>query len=99
MAPINLIPAARRDAKRRKFHLRCAAAGCVAFVLAASGISLAWRATATESDTGVNEQLAVVAAEIDQNTKAVATAGMQLDALREQLASNRHVLAQPDWSL
>ena len=40
-----------------------------------------------------------MAAEIDQNTKAVATAGAQLDALRIQLASNRHVLSQPDWSL
>jgi hypothetical protein len=99
MTPINLIPASRRAAKRRRMHLRWCAAGCVAFVGAAASVSLAWRATATESDSGITEQLAAVAGEIDQNTRAVATADAQVEALRAQLASNRQVLSQPDWSL
>jgi Tfp pilus assembly protein PilN len=99
MRTINLIPAARRAAKRRRFHVRCCIAACIAFLFAASGLSAAWRATAAESDSGVNDQLAAVASEIDHNTKAVATSGAQIDALRTQLAANRQVLSQPDWSL
>jgi hypothetical protein len=99
MKSINLIPAPRRAAKRRKLHLRRCAIGCAAWgvlSLAVAGAAQAiWRGEEPEAD----ERLAKVADEMGRTEAAIAAVRQQLTAAQSTLRANQGIASQPDWSI
>lgn len=99
MNGVNLIPAARRAAKRRARHIRVwlgVAAGCVLAAAGAQG--LFWHLWSPQGDDP--------APEIQRLTSAIASAEQQDKAaknrLREaqaQAAASREIADQPDWGV
>lgn len=99
MRAINLIPAPRRAAKRRREHLRYCAAGCAAWaILSVAAVFLApvvWGA----GDPGDSERLARFNAEIEQTEHTIAGIRVDLLAAEAKLRGNRAIADQPDWSV
>lgn len=98
MRNVNLIPARRRDAKRRRAHIRWCAVGCAAyalFAIAAGG--LAWNAWAGE-DPEVRKEIVHVDEEIRRNELALLESGAKLSAEQTMLTAARQIAGQPDWS-
>ena len=99
MNGINLIPAPRRAARRRRQHMCYCAAGCAAWALlslAAAGFAHAlW----PSGDPRAAERLAEVTAEMQRTERAVAALHSQLAAARSTLRANQAIACQPDWSI
>lgn len=99
MKSVNLIPAPRRDAKRRKRHRRACAVACgvygVALALAVGVTQLVWRTSGEELD----EQLAGTNTAIQRLEHQGADARSELTAVRATFEANRIVAEQPDWSI
>src|SRR5579884_4102429 len=99
MRDVNLIPAPRRDAKRRRRLMRRCAAWCAAYavaVAAASVASLALWPGPTEQD---HKNLEQARHQIQQKQHAVAAAHARLAAAKLTLDAERRVAGQPDWSI
>ena len=99
MQAVNLIPAARRDAKRRRQRLRQCVAIFALFAVVSSSLAGAWRWSLGGEDPGIEQQLTTAAADIDRASNALTFTNSQLSAARSQIAANRQILSQPDWSL
>ena len=99
MKNINLIPAPRRAAKRRRVHLRRCAILCAAWgvlsLCAAVFAHAVWRG----EDPRAAEQLARVNQEMEQTERNTVEAKAKLAAAQSTLRANQAVLAQPDWSI
>jgi len=99
MQGVNLIPAPRRIAKRRRAHMRWCFAGCIAYaVLAVSGAAtcrVIWGA----EDPSLDRDIAKAGSEIERLDSEVRTLGAQLVENRSNEAANKQILGQPDWSL
>ena len=99
MRHINLIPARRRDAKRRRTHIKWCAAGCVAYtIIAGFGTICAWCSWAGE-DPQVHQQIARADEEIHRSERSLADEKTKLAADENRLAAAREIAEQPDWSL
>jgi len=100
MKTINLIPAPRREAKRRRTHRNVCAAACGSYALllaAALGVAhVMWSGAGAES---VEVRLAAVQKDTDRLTRETATARAELAAARSTIEANRTVAEQPDWSI
>ncbi len=95
----NLIPAGRLLAARRRVHLRRWTVTCVAYLavmLAAGG--LCYAAWAGESEDPAAE-LPGALAEIAQTKQKIDVLQRTLTATQIELAANRSVGNQPDWSV
>ena len=99
MQTVNLIPAFRRDAKRCRQRVRQCAAICVLYAIVSSAAAGAWRWSLGGEDPGIEQHLATASADIDRASNALTFTNSQLSAARSQIASNRQILSQPDWSL
>lgn len=99
MKSFNLIPAARRDAKVRKLHLRRCTVGCAVWgvlsLAAAGAVHAIWRSDDADGSDG----LAKVAEEMRQTEKATALVRAQLIAAQSTLRANEGIANQPDWSI
>jgi hypothetical protein len=99
MKSINLIPAPRRAARRRKLHLRRCTIGCAVWgvlSLAAAGAAQAiWRGDEPQAD----ERLAKVGEEMRRTEAAIAAVRQQLTAAQSTLRANQGIASQPDWSI
>lgn len=98
MSNINLIPLRRRDAKRRRRHIRWCAVGCCAYALAATAAGAAAIYTWGGEDLVVADQLAHVEQDIQRNEHAAAAARTNLAATQLVLESTRQIVERPDWS-
>jgi hypothetical protein len=99
MRQINLIPARRRDAKRRRTHMKWCGGGCAAFTLVAVAITvIAWSTWAGE-DSEVRQQIARADEDIRHNEKALVEARVKFAADENRLAAAKEIAEQPDWSL
>src|SRR4051794_9483600 len=98
MKTINLIPAPRLQARRRRVHrLRCAA-GCLAYVGVMGIATAVSHAVLEKSDPQLENRLTAVGLTIDQTSKSVATAKGELDRAQSTLRASRSIAEQPDWS-
>lgn len=99
MNNVNLIPAPRRAARRRRAHLRRCAIGCAAWAvlsLAAAGAARApWRGEGSQAD----QRLAQVGAEMELTERAIAEIRARLATAQSALRANQEIAAQPDWSI
>src|SRR4051812_37846292 len=100
MNSVNLIPAPRLAAQKRRVHLRrCAAACCawaVASALAAGAAHAMWRQA---EDPQSDERLSVVSDDIERTERAIAGAKLKLAAAQSTLRANEAIANQPDWSI
>jgi len=100
MKSVNLIPAPRLVAKRRRVHLRRCAAGCAVWavmsVIAAGATQAMWR---TAADPQAEERLALVADEIERTDRAIAATRAQLAAAQSTLRAKEAIANQPDWGV
>jgi hypothetical protein len=99
MQAVNLIPASRRDAKRCRRRVRQCIAICLLYAMVSSALACAWRWSVSGADLGIEQQLGTASADIDRASNSLTFTNTQLSAARSQIASNRQILSQPDWSL
>lgn len=98
MKTINLIPAPRMQARRRRVQrLRCAA-GCLAYAGALGVATAASHAVLETGDPQVQNRVTALGLTIDQTTRSVAATRAQLDAAQSTLRASRSIAEQPDWS-
>jgi hypothetical protein len=99
MKTVNLIPAPRRDAKRRRAHRNVCAAACGAYALllgCAVGLTHLLWAGGGES---VQARVAAVDKDIARLERDSAAARAELSVARATIEANRTVAEQPDWSV
>ena len=98
MKTINLIPAPRLQARRRRVHrLRCAA-GCLAYAGVLSIATAVSHAVLETADPQLQNRLTAVGLTIDQTSRSIAATRGQLDAAQSTLRASRSIAEQPDWS-
>jgi hypothetical protein len=99
MKSVNLIPAPRRDAKRRRRHRNVCALACGTYALAlgcALGVAhLMFAGAAARLD----EELHATDAAIERTQQQVDDCRDELIAARATIEANRTVAEQPDWSV
>jgi hypothetical protein len=99
MKSVNLIPAPRRDAKRRRRHRNVCAAACGAYgvlLTCALGVAhLMWSGAGAKLD----EELASADAAIERTQRQADECRQELTAARATVEANRTVAEQPDWSV
>jgi hypothetical protein len=100
MKPINLIPAARRDAKRRRKQRNACAIACCAFgALLGCAVGAARLMFAGDGGQPLGARLAATEAEIDRYQQQSTAARAELAAAKATIEANRTVAEQPDWSI
>jgi Tfp pilus assembly protein PilN len=101
MKTVNLIPAARRDAKRsRRRRTVCAAACCAYAMLLACGLAGTYvMLSGSGGGESTQASLAATDAEIDRLEKQAGAARGDLSAANATIEANRTVAEQPDWSV
>ena len=100
MNSVNLIPAPRLAAKRRRVHMRRCAVACAAWAVVsvvAAGVAHAMCRQA--DDPQADERLAAVADEIARTERAIVAVKVQLAAAQSTLRANEAIANQPDWSV
>jgi hypothetical protein len=99
MRSVNLIPAARRQARRRRKTVRHWAVGCVVYLAAMGATYLFCADTFGAGSLPVESELVRTGRNVDQSARKIAMLESKLDALRMKLAANESVGNQPDWGL
>src|SRR5581483_11720777 len=99
MKNINLIPAPRRAAKRRRIHLRRCAVGCAAWAALSVAAAVLAHAVWRVEDPQVGERLARMNEEVTRTERALGDVRLQLAKAHSSLRGNEAIAAQPDWSI
>jgi len=99
MNGINLIPAPRLAAKRRRAHLHCCAAACVCWSVLSLGVAGLAHAIWREEDPQAAERLAKVNEEMQRTDRVIAGLRAELAATQSTLRANQTIATQPDWSI
>ena len=99
MNRVNLIPAYRLQAKRRRRRLRFWIAACVACTVLLAALCGACYAVFTDDDLALTGELRETVERIGKSRAAIAAARSSLTRAEVKLASNRAVGNQPDWSI
>ena len=99
MQGVNLIPAPRRIAKRRRAHVRWCVAGCVAYTVLALSTAATCRVIWGSEDPSLDKEIAKAGAVVEHANDDLRQLGKELVENRSNEAANRQILAQPDWSL
>ena len=99
MRDVNLIPAHRRDARRRRTIVRWCAVACAGYAVAAVAVGATclgvWPAP-TDAD---RKQIEQEDQHIAQKERAITTARARVAAANLTLDAERRVSEQPDWSV
>jgi hypothetical protein len=99
MKSVNLIPASRRDAKRRRKQQTFCAITCGAYgLLLACGIGAAHMLLAADGDS-LESRLKSVDGEVSRLNVVTADVLSELTTSRATIEANRTVAEQPDWSI
>ena len=100
MKSVNLIPAPRRAARRRRVHLRRCAAVCAVWAVlsgvAAGGSHALWR---DADGAQAEDRYATVTEDIQRTERAIANVRAQLAAAQSTLRAHEAIANQPDWSI
>jgi len=99
MNQVNLIPMARRDAKRRRAAMRRWLLICTMYALLLPASFTARYLFANGGNQAVANNLNDVASQIAESKLTLASLKPQLVEAQRTLAANRAVSRQPDWSL
>ena len=100
MKSVNLIPAARRDAKRRRQRRATCALACGAYAaLLACGLGAAHLMWNTGDGLPPAQRLAATEEDIRRFERQASDAQAELAKTRATLEANRVVAEQPDWSV
>lgn len=99
MTRINLIPAARHDARRRRRHARWCMTSCVLYALIAGAGAAACRCAWGAVDPALAVRVSSIADQTKHAQAAATLTRAQLAAVRATLQADRQLTAQPDWSL
>jgi hypothetical protein len=99
MNGINLIPAPRLAARRRRAHRRYCVAGCAGWALLSLALAGAAHAVWHEQDPQAAERLAKVTEEMQRTERVTAGLRAQLAAAQSTLRANQAIVSQPDWSI
>src|SRR5687767_14402437 len=99
MKSINLIPAPRRDAKRRRKHRMICGVTCGAYgVLLAGAVGAAHLALSSASES-LDKRLAATDSDIQRFQRQETELRSELAMARATIEANRTVAEQPDWSI
>ncbi len=96
---VNLIPATRRDARRRRGRLRIWGAVFVVYGLAWVAGAVAGQVVYSGVDRGLKSELDESNAQVAGAKAKVAALRAELKAAEADLRANRAVGKQPDWSV
>ena len=100
MKSINLIPAARRDAKRRRKHRNACVTACCAYgVVLLGALGLVHVVSTGGRGEPVAAGLAKAEADIERYQQQSTAARSELAAAKATIEANRTVAEQPDWSI
>ena len=99
MKSINLIPAPRRAARRRRAHLRRCTAACCAWAALSVAATVASHAVWHDRQPQSAERLAKVSQEMEQTERAIAHVRAKLASAQSTLRANQAITTQPDWSI
>jgi hypothetical protein len=99
MNGINLIPAPRLAARRRRAHLRYCAMGCAGWAIMLLAMAAAAHAIWHEEDPQAAERLAKVTDEMQRTERVTTGLRAQLAAAQSTLRANQAIVSQPDWSI
>ena len=99
MNRVNLIPAYRIQAKKRRLRIGTWAVACTACTLLLLAVCGVCYAVLGRDDRGLDEELRAVAGKIRASKAAIGAARLQLHSAEAELAANRAVGSQPDWSI
>ena len=99
MKSVNLIPAPRRDAKRRRKHRNACMAVCGAYALVLAGAVGLAHVALSGTGRALDEQLADADAEVRRIDGNADAARRELASARATVEANRTVAEQPDWSV
>src|SRR6185437_11583188 len=98
MYRVNLIPAARQDARRRRRHMRvCMTASSIYLLLATLGATVFYVARNPGSPV-VEKTLVTADDQLRHLTTDCTAARADLTATKAALTVNRQIASQPDWS-
>src|SRR4051794_373576 len=97
MRPINLIPAARIEQRRRRaLHRRCAV-GCTAYAIAALAGGIACHVVWGSPKPHLAEWLDETANKVSGTEKTIAAVRLDLEATQQTLRASKAISEQPDW--
>ena len=100
MNSVNLIPAPRLVARKRRVHLRRCATVCCAWAVASAVAAFAAHAMWRQADDSrADERLSTVSDDIARTERAISVAKTQLAAAQSTLRANQAIANQPDWSI
>src|SRR5678816_1462833 len=99
MDGINLIPAPRLAARRRRVHRRYCAAGCAAWAVLSVALAGAAHVIWHADDPQAAERLAQVTEEMQRTERVTTGLRAQLAAAQSTLRANQAIVSQPDWSI
>src|SRR6476646_1317314 len=97
MQGVNLIPAPRRIAKRRRAHVRWCIVGCAVYAVLALSTAATCRVIWGSQDPSLDHEITRTGADIEHSNSELHQLGAQLEENRSNEAANRQILAQPDW--
>ena len=99
MNGINLVPAPRLAARRRRAHRRYCIAGCAGWAVLSLALAGAAHAIWHEQDPQAAERLAKVTEEMQRTERVTTGLRTQLAAAQSTLRANQGIVSQPDWSI
>lgn len=99
MKSVNLIPAARLNARRRRAHVRRCIAGCSGYAALALAAGLTCHGVWGRADESLPVRLADAQAVVERSAHDLAATTADLDAAQSTLRASRSIAEQPDWSL
>lgn len=99
MVPVNLIPLARREARRRRGRVRWWIAACTVYVaLMLAGLAVAQRRAPAGADR-IQADLAASVAAVQRAHREIAQLQSEVSRLEARTRADRMVIEQPDWSV
>ena len=98
MGPVNLIPAERLAARRRKARMRAWGTVCCTQVVLTAVVAMALYVTNTDRDRDLNEELAVAVQQVEQDNEAMLELRRELAEATVALETTRTIHNGPDWS-
>src|SRR5436190_9195882 len=99
MKCVNLIPAHRRDARRRRARVRRWLAVCVAHTGLLCAAYAACRGSLLNNADDAGDQLARATRQAEESDRTIAVLRPQVTEAQAKLGVARTVSGQPDWSL
>ena len=99
MKSVNLIPAPRLQAKRRRVRLRWWVAVCVTYVLVLAAVYVGCRFRWDTVQSADNTEMVTVTDEISDYNRKIAAMKGTVQSVRMKIEANRAIGSQPDWSV